>query len=585
MRDETTGRTVPSEADALRRRAEAKARQTGLWPEQRLEVLSREESARLIHGLHVHQIELELQNEELRRAQLELEASRARYFDLYDLAPVGYLTVGEGAAILEANLPAARLLGVERGALVGRALSSFVVADDQDAYHLHRRRLADTGSLQACELRVTRGDGAIVWARLEAEPVRADGAAPRHRVVLTDVTERRTIEETHQFLIRSGVERPGEDFFESLARHLAATLAMDYVCIDRLRGDGLTAETVAVLSDGAIEPNEAYALKDTPCGDVVGKSVCCFPRDVSRLFPRDEALQQLKAESYAGTTLWGFDGKPIGLIAVISRRPMESPRRAETVLALVAPRAAGELERRRAEKAQAASAAKLGEVNRELEEFAHAVSHDLKAPLRAVSSLAGFIASDFGDKVGAEGQAMLALLMDRVRRMHRLIEGVLEYSRLGRVGHSLVPADLGPIVRRAIDAVDPPDGVTVTVEEGLPTVACDPVRMQQVFQNLVGNAATHMGRPRGAIVVGCAACEGGWRFHVRDDGPGIEARHRERIFKIFQPLNAGADAAGTGIGLSIVRRIVEGHGGRIWVEDTPGGGATFFFTLPQVPAG
>ena len=126
---------------------------------------------------------------------------------------------------------------------------------------------------------------------------------------------------------------------------------MDYVCIDRLVGDGLTAQTVAVYNDGTFADNETYALKDTPCGDVVGKTICCFPTGVCQLFPKDVGIQKLKAESYVGTTLWSFDGKPIGLIAVIGRKPLANPVMAESMLKLVAVRAAGELERKQAEEA------------------------------------------------------------------------------------------------------------------------------------------------------------------------------------------------------------------------------------------
>ena len=170
------------------------------------------------------------------------------------------------------------------------------------------------------------------------------------RALVREMTERIRFEEAQAFLIRCG-NVPGEgDFFEALAKYLAGALGVDFVCIDRLLSDGLTAQTVAVYSDGKFGDNSSYALRDTPCGDVVGKSVCCFPRDVCRLFPNDAVLQDLKAESYAGTTLWSADGRPIGLVAVIGRQPMTDPKRVEGLLQLVSVRVAGELERRQAEE-------------------------------------------------------------------------------------------------------------------------------------------------------------------------------------------------------------------------------------------
>ena len=164
-------------------------------------------------------------------------------------------------------------------------------------------------------------------------------------------TERRRIEEeAQQFLLQCGYLHPGENFFESLARYLAQSLETDYVCIDRLEGDGLTARTVAIYFDGKFEDNIEYALKDTPCGESLGKTICCFPREVRYLFPGDALLQEMRAESYVGATLWNFEGKPIGLIAIIGRRPLVNPPLVKSILKLVAMRAAGELERKEAEE-------------------------------------------------------------------------------------------------------------------------------------------------------------------------------------------------------------------------------------------
>ena len=149
------------------------------------------------------------------------------------------------------------------------------------------------------------------------------------------------------FLQQCGWSTSGEDFFRALARYLAETLNMDHVRIDRLERDRLAVKTVAVYFDGKFEDNLACALKDTPRGDVVGKMICSFPRDVRQLFPRDGVLQEMMAESYVGTTLRGSRGKPIGLIAVIGRQPRADSHLAEAILKVVAIHAAGELERSR----------------------------------------------------------------------------------------------------------------------------------------------------------------------------------------------------------------------------------------------
>jgi len=166
-----------------------------------------------------------------------------------------------------------------------------------------------------------------------------------------DITERKRIENALKFLVDCGSPASGEDFFQSLARYLGQSLGMDFVCIDRLEETLLAARTVAVYFDGKFEDNISYTLKDTPCGDVVGKTVCSFASDVRRLFPNDKVLQDMKAESYIGTTLWSSRGQPIGLIAIIGRKPLADTKLATSILQLAAVRAAGELERRQAEEA------------------------------------------------------------------------------------------------------------------------------------------------------------------------------------------------------------------------------------------
>jgi PAS domain S-box-containing protein len=183
------------QANDLRKRAEEKARADGDKP---VDILPPEETRQVLHELRVHQIELEMQNEELRRAQAEIEASRARYFDLYDLAPVGYITLSKKGLILEANLTAATLFSVARGDLVKHPLPRFILAEDQDIYYRHRKQLFETGAPQVCELRMLRADAAPFWARLEATAAQDADGATVCRAVVNDITERKRAEEALQ---------------------------------------------------------------------------------------------------------------------------------------------------------------------------------------------------------------------------------------------------------------------------------------------------------------------------------------------------------------------------------------------------
>ncbi|MBI5471042.1 MAG: PAS domain S-box protein [Ignavibacteriae bacterium] len=222
----------------------------------------------------------------------------------------------------------------------------------------------------------------------------------------------------------------------------------------------------------------------------------------------------------------------------------------------------------------------LESANKELNDFAYIVSHDLKAPLRAIGSLADWLATDFGDKIGDDGKEMLNVLLGRTKRMHDLIEGVLNYSRVGRTTEERFDIDLAATVPDIVEMISPPANINVKIEGDLPVVNGEPTRIKQVFQNLLSNAIKFMDKPNGEIRVGCLRENGHWKFSVTDNGPGIDKKHFGKIFQIFQTLAARDQFESTGIGLTIVKKIVELHGGKVWVESEIGLGTSFFFTLP-----
>jgi len=228
---------------------------------------------------------------------------------------------------------------------------------------------------------------------------------------------------------------------------------------------------------------------------------------------------------------------------------------------------------------------KLGNVNQELKDFAHIVSHDLKAPLRGIKTLADWILSDCADKLGDQANEQMNLLLERVERMYHLIEGALQYSRTGRVEGQRKQVNLNNFVPEIINMVVPPENITVTIENELPVIECEEVHIMQIFQNLLNNAIKYMDKPEGWIKVGCVEQDGFWKFSVADNGPGIEEKHFEKIFKIFQTLSTSPDFESTGVGLTVAKKIVELYDGKIWLESKVGEGSTFFFTLPMQEIG
>jgi len=214
----------PGDLHGLRQWAEEIVQRKAVAVPDNLAARSSEEIQEMLYELRVHQIELELQNEELRRTQAELEASRARLADLYDYAPVGYVTESESGMVVEANVTVASLLGVPRGALVHLPLSRFVLPEDQDVYYHHRKRSVETGEPQVCELRMLRPSNPPFWARLEAIAVHGQGGTPVYRIVLSDVTAFKRAEEGRHKLKEQLAQI---DKMESIER-LAGGVANDF---------------------------------------------------------------------------------------------------------------------------------------------------------------------------------------------------------------------------------------------------------------------------------------------------------------------------------------------------------------------
>jgi light-regulated signal transduction histidine kinase (bacteriophytochrome) len=238
------------------------------------------------------------------------------------------------------------------------------------------------------------------------------------------------------------------------------------------------------------------------------------------------------------------------------------------------------IERKTSENRQLKLVSELAAVNQELKDFAYIVSHDLKAPLRGIASLADWVQNDYGDRLDDEGRDMLRLMSGRVRRMSDLIDGVLQYSRVGRVKENKTQVNLSRLLNETIDMIAAPNGIHIAIDSELPTLLAEKTRMQQVFQNLIGNAVKYMGKPEGEIHIGHSEKDDYWEFYVSDTGMGIESRHFDKVFQIFQTLVPRDQSESTGVGLAIVKKIVETYGGKIWLTSEIGKGSTFWFTLP-----
>jgi|GEM_PF-2108684 len=223
-------------------------------------------------------------------------------------------------------------------------------------------------------------------------------------------------------------------------------------------------------------------------------------------------------------------------------------------------------------------------VNKELEKFAYVASHDLKAPLRGIGSITDWLISDHSGCMNEEGRELLHLMKNNVQRMNDLIEGLLHYSKIGKINPTLEQIDVEQLLKEIKSDFKLLKLGSLVIPEEMPIIYNDKTTIQQVFKNLINNAIKYNDRPaeEKLVEVGCKDANTHWEFYVKDNGIGIAKKYHERIFKIFQTLAEKKDKKGTGIGLAIVHKIIENNNGRIWVESEPGISTTFYFTLKKI---
>lgn len=226
----------------------------------------------------------------------------------------------------------------------------------------------------------------------------------------------------------------------------------------------------------------------------------------------------------------------------------------------------------------------LEQRNQELNQFAYIVSHDLKAPLRAIANLSEWMEEDLQGQLPPENQQQMQLMRSRVHRMEGLINGLLEYSRIGRVETSVESVSVGRLLAEILDSLDPPKTFTVAIAPNMPTCLTKRIPLSQVFSNLISNAIKHHDRPEGNIQITVSDLGSAYEFAVSDDGPGIPVEFHDQVFAIFKTLKSRDSSENSGVGLSIVKKIVETEGGTIRLESQVGQGTTFRFTwLKSLP--
>jgi PAS domain S-box-containing protein len=400
----------------------------------------------LIHELQVHQIELEMQNEELRNSRIELEKLHEKYYDLYNLAPVGYFTLDATSAIIEVNATGAELLGFDKNSMIKTLFRWYITPKYSKTFMKHREQSMRTGEKQIFELGLTRKDGIIFYAHIEMLP--QFNHETTFKMAVVDITEQKKLDEEL---------RKSHDNLELKVQE--RTTEMEIL------------------------------------------------------------IEELKRS------------------------------------------------------------------NEELQQFAYVASHDLQEPLRTISSFTQLLDRRYHNKLDEDADEFINYIVEAAKRMQQMILDLLEYSRVMTKGEKFKETDATEALDTALfylKGAIKDCNVEVTPDK-LPTVMADQSQLTKVFQNLISNAIKfrkHNEPSKIHISARKDKEKNEYVFSVQDNGIGMDPQYAERIFTIFQRLHTLDEYRGTGIGLSIVKRIIERHGGHVWVESELGKGSTFYFTLP-----
>lgn len=448
--------------------------------------------------------------------------------------------------------------------LTGQPISEQTLYGWLDAVHPDDREQVEaawaltlaTGADYNVEYRACRPDGRYAHVAARAVPVWSDDGKVLELVgTLTDISDRKQAEEV-------------------LARYrLLSDRAQDIILFIRQDGQIVEANRAAVAAYGydreTLLTKTIFDLRAASSGLEVAEQMAYA--DIGGILFETVHVRSDGSTFPVEVSSIGADIGSDRLLLSIIRDITERKQAEENLRELNAT-----LEQRVQERT-----AELERSNRELDQFAYIASHDLRAPLRAINYLASWIAEDSAAVLPETSKAHLAKIHSRIARMESLLNDLLTFSRVTRQHHPPEQVNTGELVRNVVELLAPPAGLTVTVEPTLPTLQTERVPLETVFRNLIGNAIKHHHQPDAAHIQVTAEQRRSFVvFSVKDNGPGIDPRFHERIFQIFQTLRPRDQVESSGMGLALVKRIVENRGGRVGVESSVGHGATFRFTWP-----
>lgn len=535
--------------------------------------------------------------------QQKLRASEHRFRSLVEQAPFSLQILSPNGRTLQVNRAWENLWGVSLEQFANYNLLQDQQLRDKGVMPYLEKGFAGQAAdippiiYNPSENPIVKGPSRDRWVRAFVYPIKDDIDAVREVVLLhEDVTEKKRFDDAIQ-LIATGVSvETGDGFFQQLVTSLAELFQTRYAFVGVLdAAETQSVKTVAVYADGKLAPNISYELEGTPCAEVIGQHTCIVSHDVQQMFPMDQLLNEMGAQSYIGTPLFNTNGEPLGLIVLIDSRPLRSPDHMKAIMEIIAVRTAAEIERSKADELLRQQHSRLEEMverrtaelqaaMKELDAFSYSVSHDLRAPLRSIDGFSQALAEDYINILDDQGQNYLDRIRSNVQRMAILIDDLLKLSRITRKDISCKPVNLSQLVFESVNKQREQDSLREIQIEIAKNVFAngDPDLLAIAIDNLISNAWKYTGKTKNPVIeFGVEHNSKIPIYYIKDNGIGFNTQYAKKLFKAFERLHTPSEFEGTGIGLAIVDRIIRRHDGEIWADAQPNHGAVFYFSLPN----
>jgi len=535
------------------------------------------------------------------------------YRAMFENAGVGITRVDLKGALVDANQTFCNMVGYTRDKLLGRPLSEITHAEDYGEGADYRNQLT-RGAMKSAtgEKRFVHKDGSVIWVQRTMSIVTDDAGKPQYVIsVVENISKRKQVERRQ--MVEHAVTLLLAD-----AHSIAEAIPRVIQIMSETLGYAYGARWVLDPADRVLRCTESWCAAEPAVEEFCRKSTSSVetetpgkPGGLNRAVwstaapvwiadvAQETALKRRESAQQAGLrSAFAFPipvgGKFYGVMEFFGREVRPRDERILEIARTIGHQIGQFIARKQAEAAlQEANeqltvkAQQLSRSNAELEQFAYVASHDLQEPLRMIASYTQLILRRYGDRFDGDAREFMDFIVDGATRMKQLIEDLLAYSRVGTHGKAFRPTDSGAAVQKALAnlraAIESSTG-TVT-HDPLPTINADEFQLVQLFQNLIGNALKFKGTETPRVHISVNEQADTWTFGVKDNGIGIDGEYFDRIFMVFQRLHSRTDYPGTGIGLAICKKVVDRHGGRLWIESGVGSGSTFWFTVPKKVGG